>query len=746
MKNRCLIVSILTVFVILSGCSTPGNNETVSLSLKEAEQKGSFELVENTAGGAVAIQRGPEESTFIWKDPGAIEPGWYRINFIASSNFQVIADRLEELEPFVFSVITPEKEQKKGQRSFSYKENDSEEMDLNDLPTPLLKPTTVKTWHSSRPLWIDSTSQIEMAVRRPLLVVGDIELQKLSEKELTHLTLEGQGFYNMFTDGEQVVFNYELENFGKSFRGELRFVLKDALDGTEEIKTVPVKIDEKGLVKGTVEWTPKFGAYRLAGEIVNSEGDLLYREFRHLTYGPEVDTKDLPVDWPVAFHRHPSHPEQVPPIGAKWIRLWGGWERMEPQPGEYDWSMMDVNVQMAKKYGHKLLWACHGVPEWSLPEEDRDKRRAFANYAPEDIDRVRPFLRDFWERYADEGVIGAIEIGNEPNAHPGWPPEKYGQMARAIYEETHKATDDVKVVGISMSGGTHMDYMEKALNAGLDKYMDIASLHLYEIGNPVGNRSIARKTNQFMKKLEEHGLDDMPVWNTESGSGTDIRQDGVMLSQEELNRQIMQHPDFDPEMAWRIGNAWRGSAELRGTGLMIRASYQQFAMGVRKNFMFQWSGSSHHYWIHDWREGGNPMPKIKVVATAVMSKMLLDYGPNATPDQPEVEAQDEWLAFAHRYEGPKGRMTVVYVHPDVYTGSGDQVAALAAGDDDVKTDADIKSPWLRTKEPEPVKVRVPVSKQQVKVVDMFARNSQTLTATDGFVEIDAFEVPQYIIE
>ena len=322
-------------------------------------------------------------------------------------------------------------------------------------------------------------------------------------------------------------------------------------------------------------------------------------------------------------------------------------------------------------------------------------------------------------------------------------------MGRAVYEETHKATKGIKVIGICMSGGTHIEYMENALNDGLEKNMDIASLHLYEIANPVGDRSIERKTSLFMEKLREHGLGDMPVWNTESGCPMQMRQDGVILSQEDLNRQIIKRPDFDPAMAWRVGSSWRGPSELLGASWMIRASYQQFAMGVKKNFMFQWSGSPHFSWVYDWRPGGNVLPKIIVVATGVMSKMLLDYGPSPMAEQPKVKSSSAgWLAFAHRFQGPKGRMTIVYVQPDIYAGSGDQVATLAAGDDDVKISSkkEAQSPWLRTSKPDPVIVQVPVGSKEVTVVDMLGRTHQTVKAVNGIVEIKAAEEPQYLIE
>lgn len=727
-------------------------NQGIRLGLGNAEEAGSFEMLHHDAIGPMAIHRQSGSSNFIWHARPQAPAGWYRVTFPASSRFQVVAESLEENEPFRITVSRPGDATVIPEISFAFKDPAARSIDLAGLPEPLLDPTPVQTWRSCRPLWIDNKTQVELAVRRPLLIVGDPTLEPVPVGERVHLVLEGTAPYNMFSDDQPARFRYQLSNLtDQRFRGSIRFVLRDALDGSEQIREVPVAVDPVAAASGEVNWTPAFGAYRLTAEVVNEGGEALYRQHRHLTYGPAIDPRDLPDSWPVAYHRHASHPEMIPPIGAKWVRLWGGWSNMEPEPGRYDWSVMDSHVRVAQKYGYRLLWVCHGVPAWALPPDVRDKHRAAAHYAPGDMDRLRPFLRAFYDRYLKLGVIGAVEIGNEPNAHPGWPPEKYGEVARVVYEETRRADPGIPVVGISMSGGLHLDYMGKALRAGLDKHMDIASLHLYEIANPVGERSIAFKTRSFMRKLEEHGLGHLPVWNTESGSNTDIRQDGVIVPQEELNRQIRQHPDFKPSLAWRVGGSWRASSELLGTAWMIRACYQQFAMGVEKNFMFQWSGGPHHSWVHDWKPGGNPMPKIKVAAAAVMSKMLRDFGPAPTPEQPRIAPSDDgWLAFGHRFAGPQGRMTIVYTHPaQTDAGSGDQQAALATGDTDAPSDPENRrSPWLRTRAPEPIPLRVPVNAEaeRIIIVDMLGRQLETVQPVDGMVEIAATEVPQYILE
>jgi hypothetical protein len=72
--------------------------------------------------------------------------------------------------------------------------------------------------------------------------------------------------------------------------------------------------------------------------------------------------------------------------------------------------------------------------------------------------------------------------------------------------------------------------------------------------------------------------------------------------------------------------------------------------------------------------------------------------------------------------------------------------ALAAGEDIETRAENTTSPWLRIEEPDPVKINVPVKAEEVVVTDMFGRNRKTITAVNGFVEIEATEFPQYVLE
>ena len=752
MKTKNYLLHLVIFLILFSGISCTSNNKSFILGLSKAEQSGNFELINGTPAGTVAIQRGVISSRFTWNKPEELKPGWYRFRFPATRIYQVIPQRLDENEPFIISVTGTDENKTGSASSYAIKVPGATPLALHALPDPILDPTEVQTWQTCEPLWIGENSSISLDVRRPLLIVGDVSLEKVPARELVQLIFKGDAAYNMFTDDKPVRFHYELRNFsGKEINGTIHFVIKDAVDSSEETQALPVKIEAMGTLSNDWEFTPKYGAYLVTAELTSKKAGLICRQDRNITYSPYIDVNKLPDSWPIAFHITTHQPQMMPPSGIKWIRIWGGWSEMEKEPGKYDWSFMDGHVALAKNNGYRLLWVCTGPPAWTLPDSIRNLPRDQRVYTNEEIDKIRPFLHLFWQRYKDSGTIAAVEIGNEPNAHREWTPQIYARFARNIYEVTHQETNNVKVIGISMSGGTHIEYMEKVLQAGLNKHMDIASLHLYEVAHPAGDRSVESKTRLFMQKLKEYGLGSMPVWDTESGCPMQMRQDGVIVPQEKLNQQILQRKDFDPGIPWRVGKAWRAPYELLGAAWMIRASFQQFTLGVQKNFIFQWDASPHFSWVNDWHPGGNPMPKIIVVATGVMSKMLENYGPQPTAQQPAMKQTEDWLVFGHRYQGTEGIMTIVYVHPaKLYAGSGDKVAALAAGDhesaDSLTENA--LSPWLRNQKPKPVTVQVPVSAglTQVKVMDMLGRDTKTVPVENGFAEIEATEIPQYVLE
>ena len=300
------------------------------LKLRDSDQEGSFEFLDNTAIGTAAVQKAPVKSKFVWKSP-SLKPGWYRIKFPATMNFQVIPENLEEIEPFIITVTGPGQDKPEAGTSFAEKVQGASPVSLDKLPAPLLNPTVIQTWRSCQPLWIGKNTNVELEVRRPLIIIGDVILEPVPESGRVRLTLTSAAQYNMFTDNKPVSFTCRLQNYSNEpVKGEVRFQLKDALDGSVKTKIIPVKLKAGGIYSEPVDWKPAYGAYELTGELVNNSGDVLCSQHHYVTYSPFIDSKKLPDSWPIAFHVGAGQPDFMPPVGIKWVRIWGGWEQMEP--------------------------------------------------------------------------------------------------------------------------------------------------------------------------------------------------------------------------------------------------------------------------------------------------------------------------------------------------------------------------------------------------------------------------------
>ena len=48
-----------------------------------------------------------------------------------------------------------------------------------------------------------------------------------------------------------------------------------------------------------------------------------------------------------------------------WIKEQVRWEVVEPQPGQYDWSELDVTLPLAKEHGNKVMLSIVTAPEWA---------------------------------------------------------------------------------------------------------------------------------------------------------------------------------------------------------------------------------------------------------------------------------------------------------------------------------------------------------------------------------------------
>lgn len=145
-------------------------------------------------------------------------------------------------------------------------------------------------------------------------------------------------------------------------------------------------------------------------------------------------------------------------LGARWLRLFGGWESMQDAVGgAIDWSRMDRAMDATSRADIRLLVMLGFSPEAVVdPEVERPMHRG-----QELRSRSMPPLSGEWKRFVGEaaeryqGRIGAWEIWNEPNASSFWPggdADSYAQLYVDAYEEIRAKDPDARIVMGGLSG------------------------------------------------------------------------------------------------------------------------------------------------------------------------------------------------------------------------------------------------------------------------------------------------------
>jgi hypothetical protein len=137
----------------------------------------------------------------------------------------------------------------------------------------------------------------------------------------------------------------------------------------------------------------------------------------------------------------PALQAKAVPIGAKWDwsrfdsftpflkSLSGGatfyelvWCKVEPRPGERDWSDVDRVVDSARGLGYQMYLKIRVGSCWATDGRGghlRGKKGKTASAMPVDMPRYRAFVHDAVRRYAAMGVH-EYAVENEPNAANFW--------------------------------------------------------------------------------------------------------------------------------------------------------------------------------------------------------------------------------------------------------------------------------------------------------------------------------------
>ncbi len=234
--------------------------------------------------------------------------------------------------------------------------------------------------------------------------------------------------------------------------------------------------------------------------------------------------------------------EYMAKMGCRMIREHDGgyestaWSLMEPERGKWDFSNMDFQNALMKKYGFEIMPCIERFNMWVYIQRQKwtgvPRRSAWLeklcvpahhqkyNWS-NSKDRVMLPPLDLFREYVRQvvtrgkGRIKFYEVFNEPSGLMSG--ADYFPYLKAFYEEAKKIDPSVKVIGLSATsdyGAVPTRFIKEVMALGGGEYMDIASFHPY-VGRELSSAYSADRYISDFRKLLGEKYKDMPIWNSE---------------------------------------------------------------------------------------------------------------------------------------------------------------------------------------------------------------------------------------
>jgi len=221
--------------------------------------------------------------------------------------------------------------------------------------------------------------------------------------------------------------------------------------------------------------------------------------------------------------------EQIHQVGFFWVRQTFPWAKIEPRPGEFDWTPWDQIVRAVHRQGLQLIAVLDTSPVWARQDQGED-----AHTPPREITDFGRFARAFAARYGDR--IDYYQIWDEPNLSYHWGGKSvdagaYTHLLRegAVQIRAEDPQAWILTAGLAPaveSGPLNVnapDYLEKMYAAGGAPFFDILAVKGYGFQYDAWDRRLepgllnfsrVQLVRQVMERREDMAT---PVWAVEFG-------------------------------------------------------------------------------------------------------------------------------------------------------------------------------------------------------------------------------------
>jgi hypothetical protein len=208
-----------------------------------------------------------------------------------------------------------------------------------------------------------------------------------------------------------------------------------------------------------------------------------------------------------------------PNVEFKSWRLWDAgvaWSELEPKKDEWNFDLLDKYVALAEQHHVEILLTLGLTPQWASARPNEASNYQLGNAAePADLEEWRNYVQTVATRY--KGKITHFEIWNEPNDGKSFSGDvgKMVEMTRQAAEIIKQVDEKNTVISAACSGSYGLSWFEQYLSAGAGKYVDGIGYHFYVFPDPP--EKMPALISSVRGVMAEHGLENKPLWNTESG-------------------------------------------------------------------------------------------------------------------------------------------------------------------------------------------------------------------------------------
>ncbi|AKG21129.1 hypothetical protein IJ00_07290 [Calothrix sp. 336/3] len=250
------------------------------------------------------------------------------------------------------------------------------------------------------------------------------------------------------------------------------------------------------------------------------------------------------------FGMHIKNLQRAPKIleNIGCLRVFVPWLEIEEKNNQWNFSTLDNYVELAQESGLEVLFVFNDTPKWAAArpyEVSEFPEHPGAGSEPKDMQEWRDYVRTIATRY--QGKIQSYQVWNEANNIKDYSGsiEKLVEMAKNAYEVLKSVDPKIQVVspgplvGFELKGNEKylslggMDWLDNYFAQGGAKYTDVVGPHFYNNDlNPEGRLLLVNQVKTIMQK---YGLQDKPLWDTESNFGN---YNNPKLETEEINGYI----------------------------------------------------------------------------------------------------------------------------------------------------------------------------------------------------------------